>query len=212
MDSSTRPPATADPLRDGDALAPPTSASVAAPAEAALSDAPPGALARLGQVLPGVEAVVRFAYRTALGSALAAGLVVLALATHTALTNVGLAVLGLLLALPALALALAGWTLADLARLPSQLREAALAATGRAAASGGPTAAAKGSRIGRLLRSLWAARGLALLTKGGWLKAVGALRFLRLASLPFALGLVAFVALNGLVIVAGLVALLVLLV
>ena len=62
----------------------------------------------------------------------------------------------------------------------------------------------------RLIRSLWAARGLALLTKGGWVKAVGALRFLRLASLPFALALLGAVALNVAVIAGGLIALLVL--
>ena len=171
-----------------------------------MAEAPPGALARLGRLLPGVEAVARFAYRTAAVSAACAGLVVWAVvdavegvATADA---IGLAVL---LLLPALATALAGWTLADLARLPGQIKESALAA-----ARGAQGAKAAPSRIGRLVRSLWAARGLALLTRGGWLKAVGALRFLRLASLPFALALVGAVALNAVVIAAGLVAALVL--
>ncbi|WP_420454535.1 hypothetical protein [Rubrivirga sp.] len=172
----------------------------------ALADAPPGALARLGRLLPGVDALVRLAYRLALASAVAAGLIVAAVASATALATPVLVGLGALLLVPAAAVAVAGWTLADLASLPGQLRQAALAATGRA---GG--AAEKGSRIARLVKSLWAARGLALLTKGGWLRAVGALRFVRLASLPFALALLGFVALNGVVIAGGLVALLVLL-
>ena len=179
------------------------------PASADLAEAPPGALARLGRLLPGVEALVRFAYRLAGVSALAAALIVAAVgdAAPTLTTGV-LVALGLLLLVPAAAVALAGWTLADLASLPRQLKEAALAARGREAAG----AVTKGSRIARLVRSLWAARGLALLTKGGWLKAVGTLRFLRLASLPFALALFAAVALNVVVIAGGLVALVVLLV
>ena len=115
--------------------------------------------------------------------------------------------LGAVLVLPALALALAGWTVADLVSLPQQIKDAALSAAGRET-----DAPSKRSRIGRLLASLWAARGLALLSKDGWLKAVGAVRFLRLASLPFMLGLLGFVMLNGLVILGGVVALVVLLV
>ena len=173
-----------------------------------LADAPPGALARLGQLLPGVEAVVGVAYRLAGVSAVAAALIVAAVVdVAPGLATGAVVALALLLLVPAAALALAGWTLADLASLPGQIKEAALAATGRA--SGG--APEKGSRIARLVRSLWAARGLAMLTKGGWVRAVGTLRFLRLASLPFALALLGAVALNAVVIVGGLVALLVLL-
>ena len=198
MDSPIRtrpaPPASADP-------------AVEAPTSAALAEAPPGALARLGRVLAGVEAIVRFAYRVATLSAVSVGLIVLALATHTGNGPAELAAVGLLLLTPAAAVALAGWTLSDLARLPRQLKEAALEATGREPSG----AAVKGSRVARLVRSLWAMRGLALLTKGGWLRAVGALRYARLASLPFALGLVAFALLNGVVILGGVAALLVLL-
>ena len=193
MDSRTRP-------------APPAVAD--APAPPALADAPPGALDRLGRLLPGVDAVVRFAYRSALAGAVGAALVVLAAATHTGAEPIGLVVLGALLLIPAAAVALAGWTLADVAALPRQIREAALAVAGREA--GGKTPARR-SRLARLARSLWAARGLALLTRGGWLKAVGALRFVRLASLPFALGLVGLGALNAVVVAAGVVALFVLL-
>lgn len=190
----------------------PTSPPVAADAptsDVALADAPPGALARLGRLLPGVDAVVRFAYRLAGVSAVAALLIVAAVVRWVPQLAPGLLVaLALLLLVPAAAVAIAGWTLADLASLPRQIRDAALAATGRETAG----AVAKGSRIGRLVKSLWAARGLALLTKGGWVRAVGALRFLRLASLPFALALLGAVALNGVVIAGGLVSIVLLLV
>ena len=179
------------------------------PLDPGVSDAPSGALTRLGRLLPGIDALVRFAYWLAAVSLVSVGVIVAALADAVApLTPGALALLGAILALPAAATALAGWTLADLASLHGQVKQAALAATGRADASAGRI---KGSRIGRLVRSLWAARGLALLTKGGWVKAVGALRFVRLASLPFALALLGAVALNGVVIAGGLVAVLVLL-
>lgn len=201
MDSRLRPatpPATRDPE--------------AAPPEAALvldgEAVEPGALARLGRLLPSVEALVRFAYRTAAVSAAAALVIVAAVAEAVSGLPGWLLLVGALLMLPAAGTALAGWTLADVVRIPGQLREAALAATGR----GGASAAAKGSRLVRLLKALWAARGVALLSKGAWLKAVGALRFVRLASLPFALGLLGLVALNGVVILGGVIALVSLLV
>ena len=172
------------------------------PLDPGVSDAPSGALTRLGRLLPGIDWLAAV-------SLVSVGVIVAALADAVApLTPGALALLGAILALPAAATALAGWTLADLASLPGQVKQAALAATGRADASAGRI---KGSRIGRLVRSLWAARGLALLTKGGWMKAVGALRFVRLASLPFALALLGAVALNGVVIAGGLVAVMVLL-
>lgn len=189
------------------AEAPDETALAEAPSETALeiAEAPPGVLARLGRMLPGVDAVVRAAYRTAGLSAIAVAVILYAVwdAFSARMVVSDLVVLGIVLILPALAIALAGWTLADVARLPGQIRDAALQAARRE-----PVAAKKGSRIGRMARSLWAARGLALLTRGGWLKAAGALRFVRLASLPFALGLVLFVALNGVVILGGLFALL----
>ena len=181
------------------------------PEAVGVAEAPPGALARLGRLLPGVDAVVRFAYRTALVSAAAAALILIAVGDAIGWGEgsvLGLAVIGMGLLLPAAAAALAGWTLADVVSIPGQLREAALQATGRAS---GPRGARRGSRLLSVLRSLWAARGLALLSKGTWLRAVGAVRFVRLASLPFALGLVALFALNAVVIAGGLVALLVLL-
>lgn len=190
----------------------PSPALTEPPAEAAVDRlgveveaASPGLLARLGRALPAVDTLVRFAYRTAAASAVAAALVVGAVAEAVGGLPGWAVVLGLGLLLPSAGTALAGWTLADLVRIPGQLREAALAATGR---SGAP---AEGGRIVRLLKGLWAARGLALLTRGTWLKAVGALRFVRLASLPFALGLLALVALNVVVLAAGAVALLFLL-
>ncbi|MEM0961646.1 MAG: hypothetical protein AAGK21_03760 [Bacteroidota bacterium] len=157
---------------------------------------------------------MRWAYRLAIVSAASAGAIVAAIAD---IVPGGLAwavavTLWAILALPALGVAVAGWTLADLASLPGQIREAAMAAAGRQRDQEPAASPTKRSRIGGVLRSLWAARGLALLTKDGWLKAVGAVRFVRLASLPFMLGLVVFVALNGVVIAGGVVALLILLI
>ena len=200
----------ADPPGEPSATAgpPPTPlpATAASGTAADVDDAPPGALARLGRLLPSVDAVVRLAYWLAAASAVAVALILWAVwdAFSARLWPTDLAVLGAVLLLPAAAVALAGWTLADVARLPGQIRDAALAAAGRG--DGAPLK--KGSRLGRLVRSLWAARGLALVTRGGWLKAVGALRFVRLASLPFALALVALVLMNGVVLLGGVVALL----
>ena len=196
MDSRTRSATPLAPVLDG----PPPEADLAR-VEAEVEAASPGLLARLGGLLPAVSTLVRFAYRTAAVSALAALLVVAAVAEAVGGLPGWAVVLGAALLLPAAGTALAGWTLSDVVRIPGQLREAALASTGR----GGT--AAKGSRIVRLLKGLWAARGLALLSRGTLLKAVGALRFVRLASLPFALGLLGLVALNAVVVVAGAVAL-----
>ena len=181
-------------------------APAASPSDVEIADAPPGVLARLGRLLPSVDAVVRLAYRLAGLSALSVAVILWAVwdAFSLRMVPMDLAILGVVLLVPAAAVALAGWTLADVARLPGQIRDAALAAAGR----GDPASAKKGSRLGRLVRSVWAARGLALLTRGGWLKAVGALRFVRLASLPFALALVALVLMNGVILLAGVVALL----
>lgn len=181
----------------------------AAPLAGAVDEPSPRALARLGALLPGVDGLVRFAYRTAAVSALSVAAIVAAAGEAVGwneVTGLPLAVGAAVLLVPAAAAALAGWTLADLVSIPGQLRAAALRATGRTA-----SVAPKGSRLLRVVRSLWVARGLALTSKGAWLRGVGALRFLRLASLPFALALVGMFALNGVVIVAGVVAVLLLL-
>lgn len=166
---------------------------------------PPGALARLGRVIPSAEAVVRFAYRTAGLSALGVAAIVIAIGQAVAWApswRGDLAVLAVVLLIPAFAALLAGWTLSDLTKLPGELREAALGAATLARGE------RKKSRLLSVVRAIWAARGVALLSKGTWLKAVGALRFLRLASLPFALALAGLFALNGVVILGGVVALL----
>ncbi len=180
-------------------------APTASGASAEVDQAPPGALARLGRLLPSVDAVVRSAYRLAGLSALSVAVILWAVwdAFSLRMVPMDLAILGVVLLLPAAAVAVAGWTLADVARLPGQIRDAALAAAGR-----GEADSEKRSRLGGLVRSVWAARGLAVLTRGGWLKAVGALRFVRLASLPFALALVALVLMNGVILLGGAVALL----
>ena len=177
---------------------------------AVIAEAPPGVLAKLGRVVPGADTLVRFAYGTALASSISVGAIVWAVLEWTGplATGVGALSWGPVLALaavlltPALAAALVGWTLADLVRLPGQLRQAALAAAGGATGA----AAAKGSRIARVFRAIWAARGLARGSKDAWLRAIAAARLIRLASLPFVLALVGLFALNGVVIVAGLVA------
>ena len=208
MDSPPR-PAGPRPAVLAEEAAPPVSGG-----GAELEAASPGALARLGRLVPRVDALVRFAYRTAAVSAVAAVLIWLALFEATLRTGaVGGAavVVAVLLLVPAGAAALVGWTLADLASLPGQLRDAALAATGRKPLGrGGEPDAKGGSRLLDVGRALWAARGLALTSKGAWVRAVGAVRFVRLASLPFALALVGLFALNGLVVLGGAVALVVL--
>ena len=192
-------------------LVPPNAPPVDAPSTDAVVEAPPGALARLGRLIPGVDTLVRSAYRTAGVSAVAALIIVAAVADALGggRASVGaLALLAAVLLLPAAAVALAGWTLADIVSVPGQLRDAALAAAGRGRET---SEERRGSRLLGVVRSLWAARGLALLSRGTWLRGVGALRFVRLASLPFALGLLVLVGLNAVVIGGGLVALLVLL-
>ncbi len=173
----------------------PVPAPTAAPAPEAV---PPTGLARLGRVLPLVESASRAAYRWAAAGALSAVAVGAAVAdASTAVTAVGGGVLAAVLAVPAAAVAVAGWTLADLASLPGEIRSAA-----RAAVAGG----AEGTLLVRFIRAVWAGRALALTAKGGWLRALGAIRFVRLASLPFALAAVALSVLNGAVVLAGLVA------
>lgn len=167
-------------------------------------------LAKLGRVVPAADTLVRFAYRTGGVSAVSAGLIWFALfqgGIGTAAMPWGLALaVAVLLLIPAGAAALVGWTLADLVRLPGQLRQAAV----NAASGSGTAGKAKKSRVVSVFRAIWALRGLALSSKDVWFRAVAAARFIRLASLPFVLALVALFALNGLVIAGGLIALAVL--
>lgn len=179
---------------------------LAADVPAVIEETPPGVLQKLGRVVPAADTLVRFAYRTGLVSAVSAGLIWVALfgsAVGTMAMPWGLALAtAALLLIPAGSAALVGWTLADLVRLPGQLRQAAVAA------AGGTTGAVnKGSRIASVFRAIWALRGLALGSKDLWMRAVAAVRFVRLASLPFVLALVGLFALNGLVILGGLIAL-----
>lgn len=176
---------------------------------AVIEETPTGVLQKLGRVVPAADTLVRFAYRTGAVSAISAVLIWVALfgggiGTVAMPWGLALATAALLL-IPAGAAALVGWTLADLVRLPGQLRQAAVAA------AGGATGTAKGgSRIASVFRAIWALRGLALGSKEVWVRAVAAVRFVRLASLPFVLALVGLFALNGVVILGGMVALLVL--
>lgn len=173
---------------------------------AVLEETPTGVLQKLGRVVPAADTLVRFAYRTGLVSAISAGLIWFAVfggAVGTVAMPWGLALAtAALLLIPAGAAALVGWTLADLVRLPGQLRQAAITAAG-----GTVGASRKGSRIASIFRAIWALRGLALGSKDLWVRAVAAVRFVRLASLPFVLALVGLFALNGLVILGGVIAL-----
>lgn len=117
-----------------------------------------------------------------------------------------------LLLLPAGSAWVLGLTLNDILTLPETLRKSATVA---ASASRGALRGEADTKRGRLLGvigALWAARGFVLESRGAWAKAATAARVVRLARLPFVLGLVAFFALNGVVIAAGLLALVLLLV
>lgn len=194
-------------LPSGAEVAPPDELAIDAPA--VLDETSPGVLQKLGRVVPAADTLVRFAYRTGAISAVSAVLIWVALfgaAVGTVAMPWGLALaVALLLLIPAGSAVLVGWTLSDLLRLPGQIRQAAVTAAGGAAG-----AVKKGSRIASVFRAIWALRGLALGSKDVWVRAVAAVRFIRLASLPFVLALVGLFALNGLVIAGGLVALLVL--
>lgn len=134
----------------------------------------------------------------------------------TAETVAALLVLGVLLG-PAAGTFLAVLTLrevldlpARLRSLPGALRETAVEVKDRAATVAG---ASEGrGRAGRVLgffSVLWRLRGIVEDTRGSWLRTLALARFARLASLPFALGLLAAFALNFVVIAAVVVAVLI---
>ena len=121
----------------------------------------------------------------------------------------GIAARVLLLALllvPAAAAYVGHLMLRDLLDLPARLRATASETVGEA-----KDALVSGDRAGRarlfgFFRAIWAARGLLLDTKGLWVKMAATARLVRLASLPFVLGLLAAFALNFAVIGAALLA------
>jgi hypothetical protein len=188
-----------------------------APAVHAPVAPPPGALQRVGRLLPLVEGLVRGTKRLAAVSAASAVVLWLVLARPwrwgAAPPEDGYVlqfVVLLVLLVPAGAALLGAVTLGDLLRLPAQLRGAAAEAAGHARG-----ALARGPARGRLLgfvRALWSARALVTDAQGGWVRALALARLARLASLPFALFLVAAVALNVVVIAAAGLAVLVMLV
>jgi hypothetical protein len=210
METTRRPlpPAEAPPV---EAVAPDADAT------AVVETAAPGVLAKLGQVLPAAESIVRFVYRMATVSAVAAAVVVLALidlfpAAAASVSLWWLVLAYLVLVIPAGATALLGWTLSDLMKLPGQIREAALsAARGAAQGVSDVAKAPRKSRLVSVFRAIWAARGLAMGPRDVLTKTLAAARFVRLASLPFVLALVALFVVNGAVIVLGALGLLVLL-
>ena len=211
-------PANAPPLAEAAPEDGPLAPEAAQPPDAALAAEgapPPAAMGRLGRWLPRLAGLVRVAYRVGATSAVSALVLWWALAGDAVMAGgrawvPALLVLAALL-VPAGAAWLLGLTLHDVLTLPETLRRSASAAAVESrealAASG-----AKGGRIAGLVRAVWAARGLVLESQGAWAKALAAARVVRLAKLPFALGLVGLFALNGVVIAAGLVALVVMLV
>ena len=179
--------------------------------------APPVAASRLGRWLPRLNGLVRFAYRTGAVSAVCAAILWWAIVRGTVLglgASSWVPALGflLLLLVPAGAAWLLGLTLHDILTLPETLRQSAVSAASasrEALRSERPT---RGGRIAGAIGAVWAARGFVLESRGAWAKAATAARVVRLAKLPFALGLVGLFALNGVVIAAGLLALVLLLV
>ena len=205
-------PANAPPLAEAAPEDGPLAPEAAQPPDAALAAEgapPPAAMGRLGRWLPRLAGLVRVAYRVGATSAVSALVLWWALAGDAVMAGGRAWVPALLV--PAGAAWLLGLTLHDVLTLPETLRRSASAAAVESrealAASG-----AKGGRIAGLVRAVWAARGLVLESQGAWAKALAAARVVRLAKLPFALGLVGLFALNGVVIAAGLVALVVMLV
>ena len=172
----------------------------------------PGVVARVRRLVPLVSALVRQTKRLAAASAVSAVVLWLVLARpwgmHGPEAGYALPLVGLLVLLvPPGAALLGALTLSDLLTLPGRLREAAGETTAHARGALGPEA--EGGRLFRFARAVWVARALVLDAQGGWLKALAVARLARLASLPFALALVAAVALNFVVIAAALVAVLV---
>jgi hypothetical protein len=124
-------------------------------------------------------------------------------------TVLALFVLGVLL-LPAAGTFLAVATLREVLALPDKIRalpgavrESALEAKGHA---GGAQGRSRSRRLWGVFGVLWRLRGIVMDTQGSWLQTLALVRFARLASLPFALGLVVLFALNFVVLAAAVLA------
>lgn len=178
----------------------------------------PASTGRLGRWLPKLAGLTRFAYRTATVSAISAGVLWWGLVKGVVLGIGGASwvlALGLLLVLliPAGAAWLLGLTLHDVMTLPETIRRSASAAASVSReALRSEAAQQKGGRILGVISALWAVRGFVLESRGAWAKAATAARVVRLAKLPFALGLVGLFLLNGVVILLGALALVLLLI
>ncbi|MEM6327561.1 MAG: hypothetical protein AAF791_10625 [Bacteroidota bacterium] len=177
-------------------------------------DAPEAPAGRLGRWLPKLGGLVHFAYRTAWVSAGSALVLWWALAGEAVLSLGGAAwvvALGflLLLLVPAGAAWLLGLTLRDVLSLPETIRRSASAAAqaSREALRSDGNQKKKRGRVLGVVSALWAVRGFVLDSRGAWAKAATAARVVRLAKLPFTLGLLGLFLLNGAVILAGLLAL-----
>ncbi len=85
--------------------------------------------------------------------------------------------------------------------LPGSVRDAAAETAARASAAVAPAAGrGRSRRLAGFFGVLWRLRGIVQDTRGSWLRTLALARFARLASLPFAFGLVAAFALNFVVI------------
>lgn len=91
--------------------------------------------------------------------------------------------------------------------LPSKLREVRDEAKSQAKDALAPSATHISTRVFGFFKTIWAARKLIIDSKDAWGSAVAAVKLMRLASLPFVVGLLATFALNFVVIATAVVAL-----
>ena len=180
----------------------PAAASAREPESLAAAD--PGALARLGRLLPRLQGAVRLTYGVGWLGVASALVVWWAVAGGTFRGSavewgLALAMLAVLL-IPAAAAWLLGLTLKDVLSLPGQVRDSAVAA----AASMRDESGKRRRGLLGVVAAIWAARSFVLSSKGLWARAVTAGRLVRLARLPFVLGLVGVFLLNGVLAAAAL--------
>ena len=161
-----------------------------------LAPSPPaGAPARAGRLASAARGAVRAAWWTAALGAFGALALWTAVFAGRGADLSDMAVVGLLLLVPAAAAAVLAWTLGGLVALPGDLRAAARSVV----------VPPSGERGAGLFRTVWALRGVVVGSTEAWARTAG---LARLASLPFVLGLLALVALNPVLAVVGAVALL----
>lgn len=127
----------------------------------------------------------------------------------SAMTLAAVLVLGVLL-VPAAGTFLAVLTLREVLDLPARLRAlpSAVRDSAREAQVRVTDGEGRARRMFGVFGVVWRLRGIVMDTHGSWLQTLALARFARLASLPFALGLLVAFALNFVVIAAAVVAVL----